>query len=84
MPPKFGVAGSDSVGLIVGEGANRVSGLQEKSLPPAHAAFGFGWGRCARYSKGGATVNATVDDRDSDMGRGAVYHDNLVRVDRVG
>ena len=32
----------------------------------------------------GATVNATVDERDSDMGGGAVYHDNRVRVDKVG
>jgi len=28
----------------------------------------------------GATINATVDERDSDMGGGAVYHDNRVRV----
>jgi len=40
-------------------------------------------GRWPRDSKHGATVNATVDDRDSDMGGGAVYHDNKVRVERV-
>ena len=40
-------------------------------------------GRWARDSKTGATVNATVDERDSDMGGGAVYHDNRVRVDRA-
>jgi anaerobic selenocysteine-containing dehydrogenase len=39
-------------------------------------------GRWPRDSKQGATVNATVDERDSDMGGGAVYHDNRVRVDR--
>src|SRR5262249_2252488 len=39
-------------------------------------------GRWPRYAKDGATVNATVDDRLSDMGGGAVYHDNRVRVDR--
>ena len=38
-------------------------------------------GRWPRDSKEGATVNATVDERDSDMGGGAVYHDNRVRVD---
>jgi hypothetical protein len=27
---------------------------------------------------------ATVDDRDSDMGKGAVYHDNRERVDKSG
>ncbi len=40
-------------------------------------------GRWPGSSKEGATVNATVEERDSDMGNGAVYHDNLVRVDRV-
>jgi anaerobic selenocysteine-containing dehydrogenase len=40
-------------------------------------------GRWPSDSKQGATINATVDDRDSDMGRGAFYHDNRVRVDRV-
>lgn len=40
-------------------------------------------GHWPRYSKGGATVNATVDERDSDMGGGAVYHDNRVRVDAI-
>jgi anaerobic selenocysteine-containing dehydrogenase len=40
-------------------------------------------GRWPRDSKEGATVNATVDERDSDMGAGAVYHDNRVRVDKT-
>ena len=29
---------------------------------------------------GGATVNATIDERDADMGGGAVFHDNRVEV----
>ena len=32
---------------------------------------------------GGSSVNATVDERDSDMGGGAVYHDNRVEVSRI-
>ena len=40
-------------------------------------------GRWPGYSKWGATANSTVDDRDSDMGGGAVYHDNRVRVERI-
>jgi anaerobic selenocysteine-containing dehydrogenase len=40
-------------------------------------------GRWPCDSKEGATVNATVDERDSDMGGGAVFHDNRVRVDRT-
>ena len=35
------------------------------------------------YSKRGATANSTVDEGDSDMGGGAVYHDNRVRVERI-
>ncbi len=38
-------------------------------------------GRWPGHAKDGASVNATVDDRDSDMGGGALYHDNRVRVD---
>jgi anaerobic selenocysteine-containing dehydrogenase len=38
-------------------------------------------GRWPSFSPGGTTANATVDERDSDMG-GAVFHDNRVRVDR--
>ena len=40
-------------------------------------------GRWPRHSKEGATVNATVDERDSDMGAGAVFHDNSVEVEKV-
>ena len=40
-------------------------------------------GRWPGDSKHGSTVNATVDERDSDMGGGAVYHDNRVRVDKA-
>jgi anaerobic selenocysteine-containing dehydrogenase len=40
-------------------------------------------GRWLGHSKQSATVNATVDDRLSDMGPGAVFHDNRVRVDKT-
>ncbi len=40
-------------------------------------------GRWPRDSKQGTTVNATVDERDSDMGGGAVYHDNRVNVEKT-
>jgi anaerobic selenocysteine-containing dehydrogenase len=39
-------------------------------------------GRWPRHAEDGATVNATVVERDSDMGGGAVFHDNRVRVER--
>ena len=40
-------------------------------------------GRWPRAVKGEATVNATVDERDADMGGGAVFHDNRVEVERL-
>ncbi|MCU1645144.1 MAG: molybdopterin oxidoreductase, partial [Nocardia sp.] len=36
-------------------------------------------GRWAKLS-GGATVNATIPERDSDFGGGAVFHDNRVQI----
>jgi anaerobic selenocysteine-containing dehydrogenase len=40
-------------------------------------------GHWPRLSKDGATVNATVDERDADMGGGAVFHDNRVEIERL-
>ncbi|MCA2183459.1 molybdopterin-containing oxidoreductase family protein [Nonomuraea cavernae] len=37
-------------------------------------------GRWPKHSPGGANANAVVEERDADLGRGAVYHDNLVEV----
>ncbi len=33
---------------------------------------------------GGSNVNATVDERDTDMGGGAVFHDNRVDIQPLG
>jgi anaerobic selenocysteine-containing dehydrogenase len=40
-------------------------------------------GRWPGSSKAGSTVNATVNTLDADMGTGAVYHDNRVRVEKI-
>jgi hypothetical protein len=40
-------------------------------------------GRWPRFASGGTTVNATVDDRGTDMGGGAVFHDNRVEIERL-
>jgi anaerobic selenocysteine-containing dehydrogenase len=40
-------------------------------------------GHWLKHVRGGANVNATVDERDADMGRGAVFHDNRVEVEAV-
>jgi anaerobic selenocysteine-containing dehydrogenase len=41
-------------------------------------------GHWLKHVRGRANVNATVDERDSDMGGGAVFHDNHVEVTAVG
>ncbi|GAB4588283.1 molybdopterin-containing oxidoreductase family protein [Nocardia sp. IFM 10818] len=40
-------------------------------------------GRWAKLS-GGATVNATIAERDADFGGGAVFHDNRVHISPIG
>ena len=40
-------------------------------------------GHWLKNVRGGANVNATVEERDSDMGHGAIYHDNRVEVEGV-
>ncbi|MFI6505597.1 molybdopterin-dependent oxidoreductase [Nonomuraea typhae] len=37
-------------------------------------------GRWPKFAPGGANPNAVVDERDADMGKGAVYHDNVVEL----
>jgi hypothetical protein len=39
-------------------------------------------GHWLKHVTGGANANATVEERDADMGRGAVFHDNRVQVSR--
>ncbi|MDA0160223.1 molybdopterin oxidoreductase family protein [Solirubrobacter ginsenosidimutans] len=36
-----------------------------------------------KHIRGGANVNATVEERDADMAGGAIFHDNRVEVERV-
>ncbi len=40
-------------------------------------------GHWLKHLRGGANANATVEERDSDMGGGAVFHDNRVQVERL-
>jgi anaerobic selenocysteine-containing dehydrogenase len=40
-------------------------------------------GHWLKHVRGGANANATVEERDADMGRGAVFHDNRVEVEAL-
>jgi anaerobic selenocysteine-containing dehydrogenase len=76
-----GIAAGDEVRVANARGAFlALADVTDRVRPGVVASTKGGWARDARN---GATVNATVDERDSDMGGGAVYHDNRVRVDKV-
>jgi anaerobic selenocysteine-containing dehydrogenase len=77
----LGVATEDEVRVVNARGSFvAVADVSDRVRPGVVASTK---GRWPGHSKGGATINATVDNRDSDMGRGAVYHDNRVRIDKV-
>jgi anaerobic selenocysteine-containing dehydrogenase len=40
-------------------------------------------GHWLKNIRGGANVNATIEERDADMAGGAIFHDNRVEVERV-
>ena len=40
-------------------------------------------GHWPKLNPGGTSIAATVMERDADMGRGAVFHDNRVEVERA-
>lgn len=60
-----------------GGGFEAVAEISDRVQPGVVASTKGHW---RKLSPGGATVNAVVEERDADMGRGAVYHDNLVEL----
>ncbi|MER7132013.1 molybdopterin-containing oxidoreductase family protein [Streptosporangium saharense] len=58
-------------------GFEAVVEIDDRVRPGVVASTKGHWGK---LSPGGSTVNAVVEERDADLGRGAVYHDNLVEV----
>jgi anaerobic selenocysteine-containing dehydrogenase len=74
------IAAGDEVRVANARGSFfAVADVSDRVRPGVVASTKGHWPRDAKH---GATVNATVDARDSDMG-GAVYHDNRVRVDKI-
>jgi anaerobic selenocysteine-containing dehydrogenase len=76
-----GLATGDDVRVMNGRGA--FFAIAEVTDRVRRGVVASPKGRWQCDSKQGMTVNATVDERDSDMGGGAVYHDNRVQVERV-
>jgi anaerobic selenocysteine-containing dehydrogenase len=76
-----GIAAGDEVRVGNARGAFlAIAEVTDRVRPGVVASPKGRWPVDARH---GATVNATVDERDSDMGGGAVYHDNRVQVARA-
>ena len=75
------IATGDEVRIANARGAFfAVADVSDRIRPGVVASTKGRWPGC---SKEGATINATGDERDSDMGGGALYHDTRVRVDQV-
>jgi anaerobic selenocysteine-containing dehydrogenase len=72
-----GVADGDRVRVHNDRGAFDAVAVLDGRARPGLVVTTKGW-----WPKlvGGATANATVAERDSDLGHGAVYHDNRVEV----
>lgn len=77
----LGIAAGDEVRVANARGAFfAIADVTDRVRPGVVASTKGRWpGNC----RDGATANATVDERDSDMGGGAVFHDNRVRVERA-
>jgi anaerobic selenocysteine-containing dehydrogenase len=75
-----GIADGDEVRVANGRGSFLAAAEVSDRVRPGVVASTKG--RWPEHASDGATVNATVSERDSDMGSGAVFHDNRVRVDR--
>ncbi len=70
---RLGVAGGETVRVFNDRGEFEATASVSDDARP----------HVAHITKGTSLVNATVAERDADMGRGAVYHDNRVRVERA-
>ncbi|GAA4518094.1 molybdopterin oxidoreductase family protein [Actinoallomurus oryzae] len=73
-----GITDGDAVRVHNARGAFEATAEVSDRVRPGVAATTKG--RWAKFT-GGATVNATIDERDADMRHGAVFHDNRVEVD---
>jgi anaerobic selenocysteine-containing dehydrogenase len=75
-----GIGDADGVRVHNARGAfEAVAEVSDRVRPGVAATTKGHW---AKFN-GGANANATVDERDSDMGGGAVFHDNRVEVTRT-
>ena len=70
---------ADGAAVIVSNARGSFEAVAEVSDRVRPGVAGTTKGRWAKFT-GGATVNATIAERDSDYGGGAVFHDNRVEV----
>ncbi|MFD3746651.1 molybdopterin-dependent oxidoreductase [Nocardia sp. NPDC058633] len=70
---------ADGAAVVVSNARGSFEAVAEVSDRVRPGVAGTTKGRWAKFT-GGATVNATIAERDSDYGGGAVFHDNRVEV----
>ncbi len=73
-----GVTDGDRVRIFNDRGGFEVEARFDFSIRPGCVAVTNGW-----WSTDGASVNVCSLGRETDMGHGAAFHDNLVEVERV-
>ena len=74
-----GVADGDRVRIFNARGGFEVEARFDHGIRPGVVAVTNGW-----WSSDGASVNLCSLGRETDMGHGAAFHDNLVEVKKVG
>ncbi|HYB41054.1 MAG TPA: molybdopterin-dependent oxidoreductase [Candidatus Methylomirabilis sp.] len=76
-----GLADGDVARVFNERGEYLASVVISDRVPPGVA--GGSKGHWPKLNPGGTSIAATVMERDADMGRGAVFHDNRVQVERA-
>ncbi len=74
-----GVADGDRIRIFNDRGSFEVEARFDHGIRPGCVAVTNGW-----WSSDGASVNVCSLGRETDMGHGAAFHDNLVEVEKVG
>ena len=76
-----GIETGDEVRVFNARGASSPTAeISDRVRPGVIASTKGHW---LKNVRGGANVNATVEERDADLGGGAIFHDNRVEVERV-
>ncbi|HDL18132.1 MAG TPA: hypothetical protein ENH29_03675 [Bacteroidetes bacterium] len=75
---KRGISGKDRVRIFNDRGELKIKAVLDYGIKPGCVSLCNGW-----WISRGGTVNFCSPGRETDMGYGAAFHDNLVEVERI-